>query len=85
MNRIFFTSLVCLAAISCSSSGTNFNNMSDAEIAAYNQTVPLVDSVICTERGDTSSRLRRRSCRTVGETYRGDGDVADICTVHINN
>jgi hypothetical protein len=85
MSRLFFVVLVCLTASSCGSPGINYNNMTDEEIAVYNQTVPLMDSVVCTESGNTSSRLKRRRCRTVEETMRGDGDVADITTVHVNN
>ncbi len=62
MKLAYLTIAILLSLLACSSSKTNFNAMSVAEIAAYNRTVSTWDQVICREFTHVSSRIPRRRC-----------------------
>ena len=66
----FATPLLLLLA-SCAAPQVQFKNMTGLELAAYNRTVGRLDQVYCTERVDTGSHIRRRSCQTVQDILEG--------------
>lgn len=47
----------------------NFERMNEAELAAYNQTRPVAQMIVCMEEERNFSRVRRRSCMTVEQAY----------------
>ena len=51
----------------CSSNQTSFTNMSEEELASYNQTQPLEKKVHCVVESNTSPFIRKRTCRTVAD------------------
>lgn len=55
----------------CSTSGTDesprFDRMSPQEIYAYNQNLPIRDQIVCETRTETSSRIRKRRCHSLGD------------------
>lgn len=52
---------------SCSSGQKRFEYMTDAELFAYNREMPLTEQVVCERRPHTSSRIRKKICKTVRE------------------
>lgn len=56
----------------------NFNSMSDEEIAAYNATVPPHEQVVCNERVEIGSIIRRRICLTREEDYENKRNDMEI-------
>ncbi len=56
-----------LLLTACSSNQTSFTSMSDEELASYNQTQPLESKVHCVVEPNTSTYIRKRTCRTVAD------------------
>jgi hypothetical protein len=65
-NSVFFAVIV-LTANSCAIDDgiPNFERMSDAELATYNEGRNLGQMIICVEDKTTMSRIRRKRCATV--------------------
>lgn len=62
------TGLIALSLLTaCSSGQKRFEYMTDAELLAYNRELPLTEQVICERRPHTSSRIRKKICKTVRE------------------
>lgn len=59
-----------LVITACASTGPSFANMSEVELAAYNESLPMEEKVYCVREADTSSFIRRRTCRTVADWVR---------------
>lgn len=53
-----------------------FENMSEEELAAYNQGKPLSQMIVCNDGDRAFSRVRRRTCATVEAMY-GSTQQAD--------
>lgn len=55
----------------CASTGTDetprFDRMSPQELYVYNQNLPIREQVVCETRTQTSSRIRKRSCYSLGD------------------
>jgi hypothetical protein len=64
MKTIYLSFTILLMLIACSSSKINFNTMSNAELAAYNQNASTWDQVFCRELEHVRSRIPRRRCDT---------------------
>ena len=47
----------------------NFERMTEAELAAYNEGRNIEQMIVCTEDTSTMSRVRRRRCATVLAMY----------------
>lgn len=52
--------------------------MSEAELAAYNETQPFSQMIVCSEESRAFSRLRRRSCATVERMYGSEEQAAQL-------
>ena len=65
MKSILLAVCTVLVFASCSSSPLNFANLTDAELAAYNQTVGLKNKVYCSSDIQIGSHIRKNSCKTV--------------------
>ena len=44
-----------------------FKNMSEEEIYAYNEGLPVLDQIYCIRQASLSSRIRKRHCKTIQE------------------
>jgi len=58
--------LMSLAIIvsACSSTGPSLTSMNELELVLYNRERPPEEHVYCVKEADTSSFIRKRSCRT---------------------
>lgn len=57
-----------LILVSCQSSdSSSFRQMTEAELIAYNLTVPLGENVYCVDDVRTGSHIRKRRCLTLQE------------------
>ncbi len=73
MQRLRTVSLIILSSAllaSCTNTRPSFANMSDEELAAYNETQPLENMVHCVYEAQTSTYIRKKICRTVMEWVR---------------
>lgn len=67
---VFFVVIVVIANSCAIDDGMpNFERMSDAELAAYNEGRNLGQMIICVEDTTTMSRIRRKRCATVEALY----------------
>jgi len=62
MKNINITILLLLALASCTAASKKVNDMTPAEIMAYNRTVGYSDRVHCTEEVRVGSHIRRQEC-----------------------
>lgn len=66
--------ILCLIAgtvlAACGNTPPSFANMSEEELAAYNQTQPLEKMIHCVQEAQTSTYIRKKICRTVMEWVR---------------
>ena len=59
-----------------------FEVMSEAELYVYNLDRPLMEQVVCFTRTHTSSRIKRRECRTVDDwVYENERTVDALVTL----
>ena len=76
MNKSLLVGVISLLLIACEASDVpRFERMSQEELAAYNQSRPLAQKIVCTEDDRSFSRVRRRRCMTVEAAY-GSADQA---------
>ena len=71
MRSLKLAPTLLLLLASCAAPQLEFKDMSGLEILAYNRTVDYLDQVYCTERVDTGSHIRRRSCQTLRDIVEG--------------
>ncbi len=69
MKAILVMSCAMLIA-ACQNTGPSFANMSEVELAAYNEDRPMEVKVYCVREADTSTYIRKRTCRTVADWVR---------------
>ena len=69
MKSLLLSTFICLTMVSCVYDDINFEGMSEAELAAYNQNRPLAQMIVCSENTRSFSRVRRRRCTTVERMY----------------
>jgi len=72
--------------VACAASDTDvvsFNRMSDAEIATYNATVPMLQQVICRMEVKTGTWVKKRECRTHADIIMGKRN--DVGTLNSAN
>lgn len=62
-------SVSCLTIASCTYTDMNFESMSEAELAAYNEHRNISQMIVCSENAQAFSRVRRRRCVTVEKMY----------------
>ena len=60
----------------------NFERMSEAELAAYNQGKPVSQMIVCGDDERNFSRVRRRICMTVNALY---GSVENASQLNVLN
>lgn len=53
-----------LLVTACQNAPVSFNSMTELELLAYNEERPLAEKVFCSTEAETSSRIRKRHCRT---------------------
>ncbi|MEQ8956298.1 MAG: hypothetical protein RL120_19375 [Gammaproteobacteria bacterium] len=58
-----------LILASCTYADINFERMSEAELATYNEGRSISQMIICAENERSFSRVRRRECMTVEQMY----------------
>ena len=75
MKMLLLIAFACLTMTSCTYSGINFERLSEAELAAYNQDRNIAQMIVCTEETRSFSRVRRQRCFTVEQMY-GSADQA---------
>ncbi|HJO11635.1 MAG: hypothetical protein QGG67_10700 [Gammaproteobacteria bacterium] len=79
MKKMLLLFITCLPIAACNYSDLsdiNFERMSEAELAAYNQGRNIAQMIVCSENDRSFSRVRRRRCATVEQTY-GSVEQAD--------
>jgi len=62
-----FFSLLILSSCANTPTTFTFERMSDEEIYAYNEGLPLLNQIYCTNEASVSSRIKRRNCKTYQE------------------
>ena len=67
MYRIPLAIIACLMLGSCASTERSFERMSFEELAFYNSTADLADTVYCIEEVRTGSHIRKNFCATLIE------------------
>jgi len=80
--RVIFlvSALLVLAGCQVDDGVPNFERMSAEELAAYNQSQPLLQKIVCLDDDRSFSRVRRRICATVEAVY-GSAVQADQISV----
>ena len=76
MKMALLTTFTCLAMASCTYSDINFERMSEAELAAYNQGRNVAQMIVCSENSRSFSRIRRRRCLTVEQMYGSEAQAS---------
>lgn len=76
MKMALLTTFACLAMASCTYSDINFERMSEAELAAYNQGRNVAQMIVCSENSRSFSRVRRRRCLTVEQMYGSEAQAS---------
>ena len=79
MHKLLLLFITCLPLAVCNTadlSDINFERMSEAELAAYNQGRNISQMIVCSEDNRSFSRVRRRRCATVERMY-GSVEQAD--------
>ena len=76
MKMALLTTFTCLAMTSCTYSDINFERMSEAELAAYNQGRNVAQMIVCSENSRSFSRIRRRRCLTVEQMYGSEAQAS---------
>lgn len=71
MKNISITALLLLALASCAAPSNRINNMTPAEVIAYNRTVKYLERVYCTEEVSIGSHIPRRECMTYQDLLEG--------------
>ncbi len=66
---MLFTGLLFLSSCVSADGMPNFERMSEAELAAYNQGKPVSQMIVCGDDERNFSRVRRRICMTVNAMY----------------
>ena len=61
------TALLLFSACESTAGGSSRRLPTDAELEAYNATVPPEERIICREETPTGSKIPRRVCRRVGD------------------
>lgn len=75
MKTLLSVGFACLLMPSCTYSDINFERMSEAELAAYNQGRNIAQMIVCSDKTRSFSRVRVRRCFTVEQMY-GSADQA---------
>lgn len=65
--KYFLLMSLTIIVSACSSIGPSFTSMNELELAAYNRERPPEKHVYCVKEADTSSFIRKRTCRTYGD------------------
>ncbi|MCI5105899.1 MAG: hypothetical protein MRY76_04240 [Pseudomonadales bacterium] len=75
---VLFSAFVALTSAACAVDDgiPNFERMSEAELAEYNNGRPLSQMIVCVEDDRSFSRVRRTVCATVEAMY-GSAAQAD--------
>ena len=60
----WFGGAFLIALTACNSSQKSFSSMTDEELYAYNLDRPVEEQVICQERRQSASRIRKSVCMT---------------------
>ena len=76
MSKLLLSVVNCLTMAACTYADINFESMSEAELAAYNESRSIAQMIVCSEKNRAFSRVRRRSCATVERMY-GSVEQAD--------
>ena len=79
---MLFTGLLFLSACVSTDGMPNFERMSEAELAAYNQGKPVSQMIVCGDDERNFSRVRRRICMTVNAMY---GSVENASQLNVLN
>ncbi|MCG8414392.1 MAG: hypothetical protein MI746_09255 [Pseudomonadales bacterium] len=83
--RTLLVSLSVTLLAACNTPGQpRFESMTPAELVEYNQSVGLLDQVVCKKEATTASFIRKRRCQTLGEltlSIYGTLDTASPSTV----
>ncbi len=74
--KIILPALGVLALAACTYSDINFERMSEAELATYNEGRAISQMIVCADNERAFSRVRRRECMTVEQMY-GSVEQAD--------
>ena len=76
----WLTALLMVAAFTACEvdTGPNFERMSFAELAEYNQGRPLRQMIVCGEDDRSFSRVRRRRCMTVEAMYGSEAQASQL-------
>lgn len=64
MKYLLVAGLAFLVSSCAANDGPSFANMSALEILAYNRELPPEKHVFCVQEADTSTFIRRRTCRS---------------------
>lgn len=75
MKMLLSISFTFLLMPACTYSDINFERMSKAELAAYNQGRNIAQMIVCSDESRAFSRVRVRRCFTVEQMY-GSADQA---------
>lgn len=63
--KLLMTLTLSLFLVACASSGEQSSKVDvDAKIAAHNQTAKHGDKIVCERVRDTTTRIKRKRCRT---------------------
>jgi len=69
MKVLAFSGAVFLLLAGCTAPPPQFEQMTEAELFAYNSTLPLMDQVYCRKQAETGTYIRKRHCTTIREMY----------------
>ena len=85
MNRILVSLFLLLILSSCGNTPRTFTfeRMSDEEIYAYNEGLPLRSQVYCINEASVTSRIKRRNCKTYLEWT--EYNTSAISTLNVLN
>ncbi len=78
MRNLFPVLLTCLLLVACVEAGPKFEHMSELELAAYNNTKPIAQMIVCTDESRSFSRVRRYRCMTVEKMYGSAEQAAQL-------
>ena len=78
MKMLLLTVVTCLTMASCVESGINFEKMSEAELAAYNEGRSMSQMMVCSTESRSFSRVKRRRCLTVAQMYGSEQQAGQL-------
>jgi hypothetical protein len=78
MKMLLLTVVTCLIMVSCVEPGINFEKMSEAELAAYNEDRPMSQMMVCSKDSRSFSRVKRRRCFTVAQMYGSEQQAGQL-------